>query len=105
MVHIFSSPSFGKQNLFSVCGTLIFEIALSCIGMVCITKMLGTWCYHCRRVEIYPASNIPAGTIISSVKGSISRNNSAIPILTVSDPEIASQTKPISQYENFNYGG
>merc|ERR1711990_821292 len=51
--------------------------------MVCITKMLGTWCYHCRRVEIYPASNIPAGKKLNS----------------------ASETKPISQYENFNYGG
>merc|ERR1719447_2686500 len=64
-------------------GSYLFFAIICCIGMVCITKMLGTWCYHCRRVEIYPASNIPAGTILSS----------------------ASETKPISQYENFNYGG
>ena len=33
------------------------------------------------------------------------RNNSAIPIMPVMDPDLASETKPISQYENFNYGG
>ena len=33
------------------------------------------------------------------------RNNSAIPIMPVLDPDLASETKPISQYENFNYGG
>jgi len=87
-------------------GSYLFFAIICCIGMVCITKMLGTWCYHCRRVEIYPASNLPAGTILSSVKGSTwARNNSAIPIMSVLDPDLASETKPISQYENFNYGG
>ena len=33
------------------------------------------------------------------------RNNSAIPIMPDLDPDLASETKPISQYENFNYGG
>jgi len=92
-----------QMDWLIVGGSYLFFAIICCIGMVCITKMLGTWCYHCRRVEIYPASNIPAGTILSSVKGSTwARNNSAIPVL---DPDLASQTKPISQYENFNYGG
>merc|ERR1719447_2337552 len=72
-----------QMDWLIVGGSYLFFAIICCIGMVCITKMLGTWCYHCRRVEIYPASNIPAGTILSS----------------------ASETKPISQYENFNYGG